>query len=222
MDIQAARFAMVESQIRPNGVRDPNILNAFAAIPRELFVPHELKPLAYIDEALPVVTGKSGGAGRYLLPPMTLAKLLQCSDAADARRVLDIGGVTGYSAAILSQLGGKVFALEASADLAGQSEKCLKEARIEGVRVAAGPLNQGLKAEQPYDLILVNGAMAAEPHPLFDQLAEGGRLAGIIRTGWQGQAYLFEKAGGVVSGRAVFDASAEYLPGFEEKPHFVF
>jgi protein-L-isoaspartate(D-aspartate) O-methyltransferase len=221
MDMQTARFAMVESQIRPNGVRDPNILNAFAAVPRELFVPQALKPLAYIDEALPVGPG-NGGARRYLLPPMTLAKLLQVSDAAEARRVLDIGGVTGYSAAILSQFGGKVFALEASPDLAGQSEKCLKEAGVEGVPVAAGPLNHGLKGNEPYDLIVVNGAMMSEPHSLFEQLAEGGRLAGIIRSGWQGQAYLFEKAGGVVSGRAVFDASAEYLPGFEEKPHFVF
>ncbi len=222
MDFKAARFAMVESQIRPNGVRDPEILNAFAAVPREQFVPERLKALAYIDEALPVGSNEYGASTRYLLPPMTLSRLLEQGDAVNARRVLDIGGVTGYSAAILSRLGGKVFALEESKELAELSEQCLKEARVEGVQVAAGPLNLGLKAEQPYDLILVNGAMAKEPRGLFDQLAEGGRLAGVMRNGWQGQAYVFEKVGNVISGRAVFDASAEFVPGFEVEPHFVF
>ncbi len=68
----------------------------------------------------------------------------------------------------------------------------------------------------------MNGAVSAEPKELLDQLAEGGRLVTIVRKGWQGHAFLFEKASGVVSGRPVFDTGAEFLPGFEPKPEFVF
>ena len=74
----------------------------------------------------------------------------------------------------------------------------------------------------PMTSFFVNGSVAEEPKELFDQLGEGGRLAVIIRSGWLGHAYLFTKSSGTVSGRPIFDAGAEYLPGFEKRPHFVF
>src|SRR6516164_9516570 len=98
MDFQAARLAMVESQIRPNGVRDPLILNAFAGLPRELFVPEQSRRLAYVDEALIAVPASAGSPARYLLSPMMLARMLQTAAPAPGDRVLDIGGATGYSA----------------------------------------------------------------------------------------------------------------------------
>lgn len=222
MDFQAARLAMVESQIRPNGVRDPLILNAFATLPRESFVPEDQKALAYMDEALAVIPATGGSQPRYLLPPMVLARLLQSANLSQSDHALDIGGATGYSAAVLAQICGKVEALEISEPLAENMRRHLKAANVEQVSVHHGPLNQGLDACKPYDFILVNGGVAEEPKELFGQLAEEGRLAVIIRNGWLGHAHLFTKSSGAVSGRPIFDAGAEYLPGFEKHPHFVF
>jgi protein-L-isoaspartate(D-aspartate) O-methyltransferase len=222
MDFHKARLAMVESQIRPNGVRDTLILNAFATLPREIFVPEPQKPLAYMDEALLAVPAGGNSPPRYLMPPMILARLLQSAELSRADHALDIGGATGYSAAVLAQLCGKVEALETSEELAETARRSLKAANVEGVTVFHGPLNQGLEASKPFDFILLNGGVAEEPKELFGQLAEGGRLAAILRRGWQGHAYLFTKSSGVVSGRAIFDAGAEYLPGFEQNQQFVF
>ena len=222
MDFQAARLAMVESQIMPNGVRDPLILNAFASLPREAFVPDANKALAYMDEAILAAPAAGGAPPRYLLPPMVLAKLLQAAAVSPQDHVLDIGGTTGYSAAILAQICAKVDALEATEAAAEAMKQNLKAANAGHVPVHHGPLNQGLEASKPYNLILINGSAAEEPRELFGQLAEGGRLAVIIRQGWQGQAYVFTKSSGAVSGRPVFDAAAEYLPGFEKHQSFVF
>jgi protein-L-isoaspartate(D-aspartate) O-methyltransferase len=222
MDFQTARLAMVESQIRPNAVRDPLILNAFATLPREAFVPESQKALAYMDEAVPVLPAAEGSPPRYLLPSMVLAKLLQGAAVSPSDHALDIGGATGYSAAVLAQICRKVEALETSEALAGAMKQNLKAANAEQVSVHHGPLNRGVDASKPYDLILLNGSVAEEPKELFDQLAEGGRLVTIMRRGWQGYAVLFTKSSGAVSGRPIFDAAAEYLPGFEKHPDFVF
>ncbi len=222
MDFQAARLAMVESQIRPNGVRDPLILNAFATVPREAFVPNDQKALAYMDDAALAIPAAGKSPARYLLPPMVLAKLLQSASLSQSDQVLDIGGATGYSAAILAQICSNVAALEASEDLAESMRRSLKAANEEHVTVYHGLLNQELEGMKPYDFILLNGSVAEEPKKLFSGLAEGGRLAAIVRRGWLGHAYLFTKSSGAVSGRPIFDAAAEYLPGFEKQPHFVF
>ena len=144
MDFQAARLAMVESQIRPNGVRDPLILNAFATLPREAFVPKSQKALAYMDEPVLAVPAAEGSPARYLLPPMVLAKLLQAAVIAQPDHALDIGGATGYSAAVLAQICGKVEALEASELLAEAMRRSLADANVEKVSVHHGPLNKGL------------------------------------------------------------------------------
>jgi protein-L-isoaspartate(D-aspartate) O-methyltransferase len=221
MDFQAARLAMVESQIRPNGVRDPLILNAFATLPREAFVPEAQKALAYMDDAVPAAPAAADAPPRYLLAPMVLARLLEGASLSPRDHALDVGGATGYSAAILARLCGKVDALEVSDSLADATKRNLK-AHAEGVSVHRGPLKLGVEAAKPFDFILVNGAVAGEPGELFEQLAEGGRLAAILRRGWIGRAMLYSKASGAVSGRPMFDASAEYLPGFEPNVQFAF
>src|SRR5215469_168189 len=128
MQLEAARLAMVESQIRPNGVRDPLVLKAFAAIPREHFVPEKQRALTYMDEALPIVPASASSPARSLLPPMILARMLQAAAPPAADRALDVGGVTGYSAAILARLCRTVNALEAAEPLAEGMRQCLKAA----------------------------------------------------------------------------------------------
>ena len=159
---------------------------------------------------------------RYLLPPMVLARMLQSANLSPADRALDVGGATGYSAAVLAGLCEKVDALEVSEALAEATRRNLHAENVEGVTVHVGALNRGLEARKPFDFILVNGAITEEPKELFSQLAEGGRLVAILRSGWLGRAALFSKSSGVVSGRPIFDAGAEYLPGFEPTPQFVF
>lgn len=222
MRFEAARLAMVESQIRPNGVRDPSVLKAFASLPREQFVPEKQKALAYMDEALPVVPASVSSPARCLLPPMILGRMLQAAAPSPTDHALDIGGATGYSAAILARLCKKVDALEASEPLAEEMRRCLKAAGADAVTVHSGPLNEGVSASKPFDLILVNGGVAEEPKVLLDQLADGGRLVAIACKDRLGQGFLFTKSGGTVSGRAIFDAGAAILPGFEAKPQFVF
>ncbi len=222
MDFQAARLAMVESQIRPNGVRDPALLNAFATLPREAFVPEPKKALAYMDDALQVAPASEGEPARYLLPPMVLARMLQAAGLSKADHALDAGGATGYSAAVLAQICWKVDALEATKALGEATKRNLQAANVEHVWVHTGPLDRGVDAWKPYDVILINGAVADEPKILFGQLAEGGQLVTIMRRGFFGHAYLFTKSSGTVSGRPIFDAGAEYLPGFEQTQQFVF
>ena len=222
MQFEASRLAMVESQIRPNGVRDPVLLKAFASLRREAFVPDSQKALAYIDEALPVIAASSGSPARYLLPPMILARMLQAASPYAGGRALDVGGATGYSAAILARLCKRVDALETGEPVAEEMRQCLKAAGADNVTVHCGPLNEGLPALQPFDLILVNGAVAEEPKALLNQLADGGRLVTLVRKGWLGHGYVYTKSSGAVAGRAIFDAGAEILPGFEAKPQFVF
>jgi protein-L-isoaspartate(D-aspartate) O-methyltransferase len=222
MQFEAARLAMVESQIRPNGVRDPAVLKAFAALPREHFVPEKQKALAYMDEALPVVPASATSPERFLLPPMVLGRLLQAAAPSNADHALDIGGATGYSAAILARLCNLVDALEATEALADAMRRCLKATDTDAVTVHSGPLRNGLPERAPYDLILVNGGVAEEPKALFDQLADGGRLVTILCKGRPGQGFLYSKSGGIVSGRPLFDGAARVLPGFEANPQFVF
>jgi protein-L-isoaspartate(D-aspartate) O-methyltransferase len=153
---------------------------------------------------------------------MILGRMLQAAAPSPEDHALDIGGVTGYSAAILARLCKKVDALEATEPLAEEMRRCLKIVGADAVTVHSGPLNEGLRGSAPFDLILVNGGVAEEPKALLQQLADGGRLVTILCKGRLGQGLLFTKSGGIVSGRAVFDAGARVLPGFEAKPQFVF
>jgi protein-L-isoaspartate(D-aspartate) O-methyltransferase len=222
MQFQAARLLMVESQIRPNGVRNPLVLKAFAAVPREIFVPGNQKPLAYMDEALPVIAASGGSGRRSLLPPMILGRMLEAAGPGPSDRALDIGGATGYSAAILSQLCGSVTALEEDEAIASEMRQCLELAKAGNVTVITGPLYEGAEGRKLFDLILLNGAVEAEPEKLFDQLAGDGRLVTIHQQGRLGRGMLYIKSLGAISGRVLFDASADILPGFESKPNFVF
>ena len=120
MSFALARVRMVESQIRPNGVTDQRIIQTMAAIPREIFVPPWRRSLAYIDEDVEI-SSKHHAKPRFLLEPMTLARLIQLLDLEPEETVLDVGCGTGYSTAILAYLAKTVVALESDSDLADQA-----------------------------------------------------------------------------------------------------
>ena len=209
-DMRAARNAMVDSQVRTDDVTDPILTAAMRAVPRESFVPPALASVAYMGEGLEVAPG------RYLLDPRAFAKLTQLSGLKAGETVLDVGGATGYSAAIFAALGAKVTALESDSALA---ETAKAKA---GVEVVTGPLAAGYAKNAPYDVIFLNGAVPARPDALLEQLAPGGRLVGIVTDRGVGKAHIFLKSAGGHSSRVAFDATVAPLPGFESIPSFVF
>lgn len=216
-EFAAARAHMIESQIRTNKVTDERVLAAFAQIRRELFAPEHLQAVAYVDEALPL------GHGRYLMEPMVAARLLQAVAVERADTALVVGAGTGYEAALLGLLARAVVALEQDAELARLAHAALVDHRIATVKVVEAPLPEGCRASAPYDVILFSGAVAELPDQIVAQLAEGGRLAAVVRPeGRVGRAVLTTRTGGVIARRVIFDAATPLLPGFQPKPAFVF
>jgi protein-L-isoaspartate(D-aspartate) O-methyltransferase len=204
---------MIDSQIRPSDVTDPRILAAFAAVARESFVPRAATALAYADVPVEVAPG------RFLLEPRCFAKLLQLAAIKPDDRILDVGCATGYSAAMLARLGGKVIALEQDADLLRIASDGLSTTNITLVQ---GGLIEGARAEGPFDVIVVEGAIEQVPETLLSQLAEGGRLVAVMNDGPQGKGTIFLKEHGGIGRRAVFDAAAPLLAGFKKAMGFVF
>jgi protein-L-isoaspartate(D-aspartate) O-methyltransferase len=216
IDFAAARRMMVDGQVRTADVTDLRLLAAMGDVPRERFVPAGKAELSYLDLDLPA----GDSAGRFLLKPMVLAKLIQLADIAPTDHVLDVGCATGYSSALLAQLAGSVVALEQDRALVRAAEQAL--AARSNVKVVMGPLTAGWPVAGPYDVILMQGATEIVPATLLRQLKNGGRLSCIIGPGPQRKVMLYRNTDGDLSGRPMFDAAAPVLPGFKQAPSFVF
>jgi protein-L-isoaspartate(D-aspartate) O-methyltransferase len=214
----AARTHMIESQLRPNKVTDERVLDAFARLRRELFVPEHLRSVAYVDDDLPL------GGGRYLMEPMVAARLIQAALPQRTDTALVVGAGTGYEAAILSMLARNVVALEEDSELARLARAALVEENIGSVSVVEGPMPEGYRSRAPYDAVLFGGAVAEMPGEIVAQLAEDGRLVAVVRTdgGGLGRATRATRTGGVIARRVIFDAATPLLKGFTPKPAFVF
>src|ERR1035437_2708242 len=143
-----ARQKMVDGQVRPSDVTDSRIIDAMLAVPREAFVPQSQRALAYLDLDLDVSEG--GPAKRFLIKPLVISKMLQAADIKDTDNVLVAGCATGYTAALVAKLAGRVTATESD------------------------------PANAPYDVIVLDGATEITPDRLYRQLRDGGRLVGVF------------------------------------------
>jgi protein-L-isoaspartate(D-aspartate) O-methyltransferase len=208
-DFAAARRAMIESQLRPEGVTDVAVLEAMDSVPREQFVPEESRPLAYADRSLPL------GGGRFLSAPAVLGQLLTQMAPEKGERALVIGAGTGYSATVLAHIGCEVVALESAPKLAAR-------ARELGVHVVEGPLEAGHKAGAPYQLILIDGAVEYLPEPIVKQLADGGRLGTALIDRRVTRLIVGQKVAGAFGYLSVSDAGVAALPGFSRPRPFTF
>jgi protein-L-isoaspartate(D-aspartate) O-methyltransferase len=215
-DYRAIRKTMVDAQVRANDVADPRIHAAMLAVPRERYVPAVRRGLAYAEVPLEV------SQGRFLLDPRTFAKMIQLAEIRPDDRVLDVGCATGYSAAVLARLGAEVVALEQDADLVRLASEILAAEGVSHVAVVQGSLVEGVKAQAPYDVILINGAVETVPEQLFAQLAEGGRLVAVIQENSAGRATLFVKQNSRIGSWPGFDAGVPLLAGFRKAVGFVF
>jgi protein-L-isoaspartate(D-aspartate) O-methyltransferase len=196
-------------------------------LPRERFLPPPKRSLAYIDAALQVWPSVDGAPARTLLAPVVLARLVQLASVEATDSVLDVGCATGYSTAVLARLARSVTGVEVEPELAAAARANLAELGIGNAAIVDGALPDGAPGSAPFDVIVLNGAVAEVPETLLLQLKEGGRLAAIVAGEAQGRprqpkAYLFVKVDGETSGVPHFDANAKPLPGFAPKPCFTF
>lgn len=208
-DFDAAREAMVESQLRPQGVADPAVLEAMGTIERERFLPSHTRPLAYVDRAVAI------GGRRFLSAPAVLGQLITQMKVEPGQRALVVGAGTGYSTAVLTHMGLDVVALESSAGLAGR-------ARELGTAVVAGALEAGWRKGAPYRHILIDGAIEVIPDAIVDQLEDGGRLGAALVDRSITRLIVGRKAGGAFGYLSIGDAGAPALPGFARPRAFTF
>jgi protein-L-isoaspartate(D-aspartate) O-methyltransferase len=216
VDLEAARTAMIESQVRVNDVTDRRLIGALTAVPRELFVPAAKRASAYADIAVET------RPGRWMAAARDFSKLVNITALRPEDRVLDIAPGTGYSSAVLARLAASVVALEEDEAAAQILREGLAAANVSGVEVVAGPLKAGVPSKGPYDVIIVNGAIEEVPAAWLAQLAEGGRLAVAVAEGSVRRARIYTASGGKTAWRTPFDTPIPVLPGFEKAAEFRF
>jgi protein-L-isoaspartate(D-aspartate) O-methyltransferase len=164
------RQHMVEEHLRARDIVDRRVLGAMERVPRELFVPEELRPRAYEDAALPI------GAGQTISQPYMVARICEALQLTGDERVLDVGTGSGYQAAVLAELAEEVDTIERIPELAAQARANLAAAGYERVNVLVGDGTLGLPDRAPFDAVAVAAAAPDIPAALYDQLAERGRL----------------------------------------------
>jgi len=169
-DLEKKRRAMVAEQIEARKVKDRRVLEAMEKVPRHEFVPEKYRPFAYEDSPLPI------GEGQTISQPYIVALMTECLNLEGDEKVLEVGTGSGYQAAILSELAGKVYTIEILEPLAKRAEELLKNLGYGNVKVKYGDGYLGWEEYAPFDGIIVTCAPDHIPQPLIDQLAEGGRM----------------------------------------------
>ncbi len=212
LDFAAMRAAMVSNQLRTTAVNDARVVDAMKIVPREVYVPADLAPFAYIDRAVAL------GGGRSFNLPMATGRMLTEAAPRPSDRALVVGAAGGYSAALLSLLVADVVALEEDPALPALA----RVAPAANVTLAAGPLNAGWAEGAPYDLILIDGTVEEVPQAIIDQLADGGRLVSGLYDRGVPRLVIGRRVGGSYGAIAFADAEGVRLPGFAKPRAFTF
>lgn len=206
MDIEQARFNMIEQQIRPAGVLDEVVLGVLGQIRREQFVPADHRALAFGQIEVPL------GQGQAMFNPVLEAQVLQALRLRRSDKVLEIGTGSGFMAALLGALAGHVVTLEINPVLAVEARENLHGSGADNVHVEQADGAAGLPAQAPYDVILASGAVGEVPECWLSQLAPGGRLLVFVKEGAFMQARLLRKqASGEIQSEDLFATSVPYL-----------
>ena len=217
MNIEQARFNMIEQQIRPWDVLDPEVLELLLVVKRENFVPAAHKALAFVDAEIPLPGGES------MLMPKVEARLLQDVNLKKHENVLEIGAGSGYMAALLAYRGRHVTTVEISPELKALAEKNLADNGVTNVTVELGNGAQGWSKGAPFDVIVVSGSLPVLPEALLQQLNVGGRLAVIIGQAPAMKAQLITRTGEAgYDTRTLFETSVKPLQLATAAPAFVF
>lgn len=214
-DYLERRVMMVDTQVRPSDVTKFPIIEAMLTVPREQYVPANLREAAYVGENVAI------GPQRVVLEPRTLAKLLDALDIQPDELVLDLGSGMGYSAAVIARLAEAVIAVEEDAAHAAEAQRTLSAQSVDNVAVISGPLTEGDARHGPYDAIILQGGVETVPAALLAQIKDGGRIGCIFMEGALGVVRIGYKIDGTMTWRYAFNAAAPVLPGFETRKGFV-
>jgi protein-L-isoaspartate(D-aspartate) O-methyltransferase len=221
MNLDQARFNMIEQQIRPWEVLDGDVLALLSVVKRENFVPTGLKALAFVDMELPLREG--GARGQVMLAPRLEARLLQDLAVQKHEKVLEIGTGSGYMAALLAHRAAHVLTLEIEAELAAQARKNLAAEGVSNVEVRQMDGVAGAPADGPFDVILLSGSVAEVPQTLLAQLKVGGRLAAIVGEEPMMRAtFITRNSETAWTTTEPWDTVAPRLVSFAEHSHFSF
>ncbi|TRZ92572.1 MAG: protein-L-isoaspartate O-methyltransferase [Rhodocyclaceae bacterium] len=218
MNIEQARFDMIEQQLRPGKVLNPDVLEVLSVVKREEFVPPAHRRLAFADTQIPL----GGEAGARMFAPRIDAHALQALQMKAHENVLEVGTGSGYMAALLGAHADRVWSIEIEPQLAEFARENLRRAGVTNVSVEVGNGLAGLSAHAPYDAIMVSGAVAEVPRALLDQLKPGGRLFAIEGAGPSMEAVLYTRVDQDFRRVAIFETVVDSLREAEPAPAFVF
>lgn len=213
-DYETARRNMVENQLRPSRIVQPELLAAMGRLPRELFVPKLMRGVAYADEDVPL------GDGAFLVEPLALAKLVQSAAVGKGDVVLVIGDLSGYAAAVLAHLAATVMLLLPPERDTAALEALLTELGLDTVVVQRGDPMQGLPDQAPFDLVALVGSVSEVPPGLLSQVGPNGRLVAVTNVGRSGKVTVYKSIGNAVGRTTPFDANMPPVPGFRTEPAF--
>jgi protein-L-isoaspartate(D-aspartate) O-methyltransferase len=166
----AEREAMVERQIESRGIKDPKILEAFRSVPREAFVSNEYADLAYGDHPLPIESGQT------ISQPYIVALMIDAAEIKAGDKVLEVGAGSGYAAAVISRIAGRVVAIERQRDLVEVASERMERLGYDNVEIVEGDGTRGWPDEAPFDAIVAAASGSHVPKPWIEQLADGGHI----------------------------------------------
>jgi protein-L-isoaspartate(D-aspartate) O-methyltransferase len=217
MNTQQARFNMVEQQIRPWQVLDPQVLTVLSHVPRELFVPQAYQAMAYTDTDIPL------GHGESMAPPRVAARLMHDLHLTGTEKVLEIGTGSGYMTALLAGRAQRVVSLEINPELASNARNNLQRAGITNADVRVADGSTGASGDAPFDAIVLGGSVTEVPQALLQQLKVGGHLLAIVGQDHVMVATLYTRtADAAWDSKALWDHTAPRLQGFTEPTRFKF
>lgn len=206
MNIELARFNMIEQQIRPCDVHDQKVLDSLLKLKREKFAPQEYQALAFSDLGIPLPGGQT------MLSPRVEALLLEALQIEKSNKVLEIGAGSGYVTALLAKLADFVYTIEIDEQNKQLAAQNLTYAGISNVSVILGNGLNGLPGKAPFDRIFIGGAMLTIPEKLKAQLRVGGKLVGFVGDRPVLHAVLIERIGeNQYSEKQLFETDIDYL-----------
>jgi protein-L-isoaspartate(D-aspartate) O-methyltransferase len=217
LNVEQARFNMIEQQIRPWEVLDQRVLDAIAATPREQFVPEQYRRLAFADTQIPL------GEGEVMMEPKLEGRLVQALQIQPGDTALEIGTGSGYLCALLARLGSWVSSVEYHQHFSDRAARQLKAAGIDNVTLAVGDALGGWKAPAQYDVVAVTGSVPVFTHAFDDCVKLGGRLFMIIGNAPIMEAVLLTRTGANSWSReSLFETLVPPLIGAVRPQRFVF
>lgn len=221
MNLEQARFNMVEQQIRPWDVLDPAVLKLLSKLRREEFVPAAYRALAFVDMEIPL-----GYAGEVMLTPKLEARILQELHVKKTDRILEVGSGSGYLTALLAKQGGHVFSVEIEPELQAMAERNLRNHGITNVTLEQGDAAHGWPDHGPYDVIVLTGSTPVLPEALQNNLKAGGRMFVVVGDAPVMEAVLVTRAADKTASAyntvSLFETCVAPLKNAQQPERFVF